>query len=132
MKRLIAALTGISIMFFAGCAGDKATKDALKNAEVLMDERPDSALAILTSMPQNKLITRELKARYSLLYAAALDKNYIDTTNLDIILPAIEYYSKYGTPVEKMKTYFYAKLIHKCLQQLKSGNKTNIHQLINR
>ena len=77
-----------------------------------MEERPDSALTILKSMPQEKLITKELKARYSLLYAMALDKNYIDTTNLDVISPAIEYYSRYGSPIEKMKTYFYQGCIY--------------------
>lgn len=60
MKRLIAALTGISIMFFAGCAGDKATKDALQNAEVLMDERPDSALEILSSINDQSIFGKSV------------------------------------------------------------------------
>ena len=111
MIRLLTLLTILSILL-TGCTGGRATKDAMKNAEALMEERPDSALTILKSMPQEKLITKELKARYSLLYAMALDKNYIDTTNLDVISPAIEYYSRYGSPIEKMKTYFYQGCIY--------------------
>ena len=111
MIRLLTLLTILSILL-TGCTGERATKDAMKNAEALMEERPDSALTILKSMPQEKLITKELKARYSLLYAMALDKNYIDTTNLDVISPAIEYYSRYGSPIEKMKTYFYQGCIY--------------------
>ena len=111
MIRLLTLLTILSILL-TGCTGERATKDAMKNAEALMEESPDSALTILKSMPQEKLITKELKARYSLLYAMALDKNYIDTTNLDVISPAIEYYSRYGSPIEKMKTYFYQGCIY--------------------
>ena len=72
MKRLIAALTGISIMFFAGCAGDKATKDALQNAEVLMDERPDSALEILSSINDQSIFGKSDKNHYQLLKADAV------------------------------------------------------------
>ena len=72
MKRLIAALAGISIMFFAGCAGDKATKDALQNAEVLMDERPDSALEILSSINDQSIFGKSDKNHYQLLKADAV------------------------------------------------------------
>lgn len=41
------------------------------------------------------------------MYSIALDKNYIDTTTLEILQPAIDYYLKKGTSDEKLKTYYY-------------------------
>lgn len=41
------------------------------------------------------------------MYSIALDKNYIDTTTLEILQPAIDYYLKKGSPDEKLKTYYY-------------------------
>ena len=37
----------------------------------------------------------------------ALDKSYIDTTDLGVIAPAVSYYGKYGSADEQMKTYYY-------------------------
>lgn len=39
----------------------------------------------------------------------ALDKNYIDTADLAVISPAIEYYIRegIGTPDERLRTHFY-------------------------
>ncbi len=79
----------------------------LDNVETLIQEHPDSSLSILESMAEDALSSRELKARHSLLYATALDKCYVDTTDLGIVLPAFDYYSKHGTPIQKMRTYFY-------------------------
>lgn len=47
------------------------------------------------------------KAYYSLIYAMALDKSYIDTTDTSILEPALKYYSAHGTPRQKMLTYYY-------------------------
>lgn len=82
------------------------------NIETFIQERPDSALVILESISEGDLNTRELQARHSLLYATALDKNYIDTTDLSIILPASDYYSKHGPSSSKMRALFYQGCIH--------------------
>ena len=79
----------------------------LDDIEKYIQERPDSALVILESIPRESLGSRELQAHYSLLYAAALDKNYIDTTDVNVVMPAVEYYRKHGTADERLKSYFY-------------------------
>lgn len=84
----------------------------LKGIESYIHERPDSALAVLESIDPAKLRTPKLRAKYSLWYTAALDKNYIDTTDLEVIRPAYEYYSKHGAPVDKMRACFYMGRIH--------------------
>ena len=107
MKRLIAALTGISIMFFAGCAGDKATKDALQNAEVLMDERPDSALEILSSINDQSIFGKSDKNHYQLLKAQARDKCYIDDVDDSLMLSVVEYYKRHSDKEKLFKAYYY-------------------------
>lgn len=59
-----------------------------------MRQRPDTALALLKKLDREKLKNLRTRAKYSLLYAMALDKNGIDTTDLSIISPALEYYGK--------------------------------------
>ena len=84
----------------------------MNDVESYIQERPDSALKVLRTVSQKSLGTKALKAQYSLLYATALDKNYIDTTDLSVIIPAVEYYAKYGTPSQKMKAFFYQGCIY--------------------
>ena len=72
-----------------------------------MELQPNIALNILDSIDQNTLPTKMLKARYSLLYSMALDKNYIDITHDTIIAPAINYYKNHGSADEKLKANYY-------------------------
>lgn len=76
-------------------------------AESVMAEHPDSALIIIKSIDTLSLRSSATMARYSLLHAIALDKNYIDTTDVNVVLPAVEYYRKHGTPDEILKSYYY-------------------------
>lgn len=71
-----------------------------------MRSRPDSALTILRGIPYNKLTGAAEKARYCLLLEAALDKNDLP---LDSVLAAntVRYYSKHGSPDDKMKSWMY-------------------------
>lgn len=79
----------------------------LDDVESYIQERPDSALNVLNELDRNLLGTNKVRAKFSLLYSTALNKNYIDTTDLSIIRPAVDFYSKHGTPAEKMRAYFY-------------------------
>ncbi|WP_305155865.1 hypothetical protein [uncultured Alistipes sp.] len=80
---------------------------ALNQAEVLMQEKPDSSLNILEQIDPDNLSRRKDKAKYALLYSQALDKNYFDKTNDSLILVAINYYQEHGTEREKMLAYYY-------------------------
>lgn len=79
----------------------------LDEAESIISSHPDSALAIIRSIDTLSLNRAPLKARYSLLNTMAIDKNYIDTADVSIIMPAVEYYRKHGTADEKLKSYYY-------------------------
>lgn len=84
----------------------------MDSAEKLMETRPDSAYHILSGLNQADIKEKKNVARYSLLMAMALDKNYIDTTNIAILSPALDYYPKYGNSDQRLKTLYYAGRIH--------------------
>lgn len=90
-----------------GCGRHSGASEKLDLAESLMDSRPDSALDILNSVNVETLYGKRNKARYALLKSMALDKNYVDTTNFDVLQPAIDYFLRKGSADEKLKTYYY-------------------------
>ena len=100
-------LLSMVVLTTGSCDRYKTVREKLNVAENLMNAHPDSALAILDNIPSAGINNREVAARYALLKSIALDKNYIDTTNFDVLQPAIDYYIKNGKPDEKLRTYYY-------------------------
>lgn len=86
---------------------NRQAKALLQDVETYIQERPDSALRVLRKVDSLTLNTKALRARYSVLFAMALDKNYIDTTALSILEPTVAYYEKFGSPKDKMLSYYY-------------------------
>lgn len=79
----------------------------LSDIESYIDARPDSALASIRNIDTSALHGRAAKAKFALLHAMALDKNYIDTADTRVIQPAIDWYERHGTPEERLKAYLY-------------------------
>lgn len=76
--------------------------------ESYIEERPDSALAVLKQMNASELSGKEEKAKHALLYSMALDKNVIDKTDFEVLQPAIDYFENNGgSATDKMRTYYY-------------------------
>ena len=109
LRTLIFAI--IALLPLVSC-GNRAVSAQLDDIESYIQERPDRALAILQAIDKQNLTTRSLKAKYAVLYSAAIDKNYIDTTDLSIIEPAVSYYRRHGSADEKMRAYFYQGRVH--------------------
>lgn len=105
MNRLVIIPLLISFLFIS--CDNKKTKSLLQDVETYIQERPDSALQVLRKVDTLTLNTKSLRARYSLLFAMALDKNYIDTTDVSVVMPAVNYYKRHGNPDERLKAYFY-------------------------
>lgn len=105
MRKFIIIAFSLSL-FIASC-GDIRTRTLLHDVETYIQERPDSALHVLRNVDSSSLSTKKLCARYSLLFAMALDKNYVDTTALTVLSPAVTFYEKEGSRYEKMLTYYY-------------------------
>ncbi len=87
--------------------GDRMVKEELDDIGSYIREKPDSALAAIRAIDTSTLTSRALRAQYSLLHAIALDKNWIDTTDVNVVLPAIAYYSRHGSTELKAKAYYY-------------------------
>lgn len=104
---ILLTLTLLLVVMFISCDHKTRAWDTLDTAEDLMCSRPDSALAMLSTIDKGGLGDDEEKARYALLMSMALDKNYIDTTSFDVLQPAIDYYQTNGTSDDKLRTWFY-------------------------
>lgn len=79
----------------------------LSDVESYINDRPDSALAVLEGVDTTALTTRALRARYSLLRTMAQAKNYRDLTVPGLIDDAAAWYARHGSADEKMKTLYY-------------------------
>lgn len=105
MNKFIALIISVFVLFIS--CDNRQTKSLLQDVETYIQERPDSALRVLRKVDSLTLNTKSLQARYSVLFAMALDKNYIDTTALSILEPTVAYYEKFGSPKDKMLSYYY-------------------------
>lgn len=118
MKNIISFV--ILLLVLAGCfTPHSQSKEALTQAENMMQEKPDSALSILKHIPSGDLKSGEQQALFALLYSQALDKNYIDETNDSLIGIAAEYYNAHPEPYRLMLAYYYLSRI-----QFNAGNYT--------
>ena len=99
-------ITLLSVALASSCANHEV-KRLLTEAESLMQDHPDSALSIIESIDTAALMTKAQRADFSLLHAMALDKNYIDTTDLRVIAPAFRYFRNHGSDQNKMRTLYY-------------------------
>lgn len=105
MNKFIALIISVFVLFIS--CDNRQTKSLLQDVETYIQERPDSALRVLRKVDSLTLNTKSLRARYSLLFAMALDKNYIDTTALSILEPTVAYYERLGSPQDKMLSCYY-------------------------
>lgn len=94
------------IAIASGCSS-RDTSRRLDIAESCMNSDPELALRTIDSIDTRSLLTRSRKARYALLKTMALDKNFIDTADINVILPAVEYYGRHGSPDNKLKSFMY-------------------------
>lgn len=95
----------IAVSLLSACTSRVGKK--LSDVDSYIQDRPDSALAVLEAMDSAAVVRPCDIAKYSLLHVMAIDKNYIDTTDLRLIEPAVEYYSKHGCKEDRMKSLFY-------------------------
>ena len=102
----IIALSLASVFLLSSCASRQTTA-RLDDVETYIQSRPDSALATLRAIDTTTLTSRSLRAHYALLLATALDKNWIDTTDVNVVMPAVTYYGKRGTDDQKMRAHYY-------------------------
>ena len=117
MKHYISII--ILAIFLFSCNSHSKHWEAISQVESYIEERPDSALVVLEQIDPSVLSGKEERAKHSLLYSMALDKNFVDKTDFEVLQPAIDYYEDNGSATDKLRTYYYQGCIYQNM-----GNKT--------
>lgn len=107
MIRHIQSLFILLLAAFALSSCDRKVSVVLDDVESYIQARPDSALSVIRSIDTTSLKTRRARAQYSLLHAMALDKNWIDTTDINVVMPAIKYYDRHKSSIRRAKAWYY-------------------------
>ena len=105
MKRYIIIL--IVLLSLTSCTKHSEHWETLAQVESYIEERPDNALVVLQGIDNEELANDEERAKHAVLLSMALDKNYIDKTDFEVLQPAIDYYEDNGSATDKLRTYFY-------------------------
>lgn len=104
MQRLIYLLFILATLIVSfACSHDKHADETIDRALTLLDERPDSALAILDAIRESKAAWPEAqRMRYDLAYAQAQNKAYVPFTTDSVVLAVADYYDRHGSDNERM------------------------------
>ena len=126
MKAYYIYIIGI-ILCIASCTRHSQEWETLQEVETYIEEHTDSAWVTLQNIRPETLASKEEKAKHALLLSMAMDKNYIDRTDFEVLQPAIDYYSEKGTPDDKLRTYYYQGRIY----QNKGDKDSSMRAFIN-
>ena len=105
MKRPLTIL--FLVLCLASCNRHSEHWKTITAMERIIEERPDSVLNVLQTINVDELSGDEERAKHAMLLSMALDKNYIDKTDFDVLQPAIDYYEDNGSATDKLRTYYY-------------------------
>ena len=110
MRRLLFIL--VFAATFVACERHSEHWTTITEMETIIEERPDSVLNVLQTIDTDELVGDEERAKHALLLSMAMDKNYIDRTDFEVLQPAIDYYEDNGSATDKLRTYYYQGRIH--------------------
>ena len=105
MKRCLLVI--ILALCCVACDNHSTHWGTLTDVESYIEEGPDSALVVLEKIDVSELSSKEERAKHALLLSMAMDKNYIDRTDFDVLQPAIDYYEDNGSATDKLRTFYY-------------------------
>lgn len=106
MDRCVLFISAVFLSFMAAACGRQSGEAVLDKAESILYENPDSALAVLDSVPRRKL-GKASQSRFALLYSMALDKSFIDVKGDSLVNMAVKWYRRHGSSDERFKAYYY-------------------------
>lgn len=93
------------LLFITGCSHAPEEVE-LNRAEAVIEQHPDSALAILQAVDGSAL-KGELRARHALLSVKAADKAYIPHTSDSIIRIALDYFGDKSHGLRSAESHYY-------------------------
>lgn len=107
MLTLVAAV----ISAVTGCSRDNRAIATLDLADSLLSTRPDSSLALVTSIDTSALSSPAARARWALSYTIARDKNFVDETDDSLISAAARYFAQKNDARRAMLANYYLSLV---------------------
>ena len=105
-------LFAATLFCLTSCSRHSEHWTTITNMERIIDERPDSVLNVLPEIDTDELVGDEERAKHAVLLSMALDKNYIDKTDFEVLQPAIDYYEDNGSATDKLRTFYYQARIY--------------------
>lgn len=96
----------LAIQLLPGCA-PSPERSRLEHIESIIDEHPDSAMALLDSVDTAVLCSDRDRALYGMLLTEALDKNHQNPSNDSLITSAINYFADKGDRRREMIATYY-------------------------
>ena len=122
MRKLLYII--ITTIILAACVGNGKERAALDAAQAIINDRPDSALAILENLDYESLGERD-KACYGLLLTKAMYRCSKNSDNDAFIDRSINYYQQKGNFVDLANSYFYKG----CADYVRGDLKGSIYSL---
>lgn len=104
---LFVGITGVLLSVFMFSCSSPAKNTLLLYADSLMEERPDSALSILESIPVPQKLSRSDRALYALLLTQARHKNFVTLDNDSLIKIAVDYYGDGKKDFRASQAHYY-------------------------
>ena len=100
-------LFAATLFCLTSCSRHSEHWKTINDMDAIIEERPDSVLNVLQSIDTDELASKEERAKHALLLSMAMDKNYIDRTDFEVLQPAIDYYKDNSSATDKLRTYYY-------------------------
>lgn len=97
------------------CKENTSVSALLEQSERLVEQYPDSALAILQKIDHSQKLSARQHAQWCLLSTQAKDKAYVTHTSDSIIKIAVAYFEKTTDKHALMKSYYYAATVNQDL-----------------
>ena len=113
----------VGFLFITPSCGNRKAISVLSQAEETLERNPSLALAMLRDSDSAIFSTKRLRADYSLLFVRALKLNGIDTDDVSIIMPAVNYYERNNPRIKRAESLL-------ALGQIQMNKGDNIAALV--
>lgn len=114
-KTLVISLISLIL---AGCSHEQPCQETLLQAELLVDEHPDSAMLLLAPINTDSLRTAQDSALYSLLYTEAIHRRGFTFNNDEMIACSEAYYRQHDEPNSRLaRTLLHHAIVNYGMQQ---------------
>ena len=108
------------VVIVLGACNDSSKLATIRQAEMLMQEHPDSALHLLQGIDRHTLRGKTL-ACYALIYSIAQDKSGLDVTSDSLLRIAYEYYCRHPEDSLYARSQYYMGLYYSLVDSSKQA-----------